>query len=177
MFITRKNGYDVITCLMCRSCHNIHNHHHWILFYAAWIQYISHPVSLRLTFKLILLSVSMSLSFNFYNYDSVCICYVPMLPTYSARRVLPDSITGKPMVKSHTWWNTKFFIMTPPPPPLCMALQLYRPSPLLFSSLILYTVGRTPWTGDLPVARPLPTQTTTRTQNKRTQTSMPWVGF
>jgi hypothetical protein len=34
-------------------------------------------------------------------------------------------------------------------------------------------IGRTPWTGDHPVARPLPTQT----QNKRTQTSMPWVGF
>jgi hypothetical protein len=27
-----------------------------------------------------------------------------------------------------------------------------------FSFLILYTVGRTPWTSDQPVARPLPTQ-------------------
>jgi hypothetical protein len=26
-----------------------------------------------------------------------------------------------------------------------------------FRFLILYTVGRTPWTGDQPVARPLPT--------------------
>jgi hypothetical protein len=43
--------------------------------------------------------------------------------------------------------------------------------------LNLYTVGRTPWTGDQPVARPLPTRRTTQTQNKRTQTSMPWVGF
>jgi hypothetical protein len=37
-------------------------------------------------------------------------------------------------------------------------------SPLLglgrsFSFLILYTVGRTPWTGDQPVAGPLPTHT------------------
>jgi hypothetical protein len=40
-----------------------------------------------------------------------------------------------------------------------------------FGFLILYTVGMTPWTGDQPVARPLPTQ------NKRTQTSMPSVGF
>jgi hypothetical protein len=31
------------------------------------------------------------------------------------------------------------------------------------------TVGRTPWTGDQPVARPVPTLT----QNKRRQTSMP----
>jgi hypothetical protein len=46
-----------------------------------------------------------------------------------------------------------------------------------FNFLILYTVGRTPWTGDQPVARPLPTNRTAKTQNKRTQTSMPQVGF
>jgi hypothetical protein len=45
-----------------------------------------------------------------------------------------------------------------------------------FSFLILYTVGMTPWTGDQPVVRPLPTHRTTQTQNKRKQTSMPWVG-
>jgi hypothetical protein len=39
------------------------------------------------------------------------------------------------------------------------------------SFLILYTVGRTPWTGDQPVARPLPTHRTTQTQ-KLTQTSI-----
>jgi hypothetical protein len=55
-------------------------------------------------------------------------------------------------------------------------------SPLLglgrfFSFLILYTVGRTAWTGDQPVAGPLPTHRTAQTQNKRTQTSIPLVGF
>jgi hypothetical protein len=35
------------------------------------------------------------------------------------------------------------------------------------------TVGRTSWTGEPPIARPLPTQT----QNKHRQTSMPWVRF
>jgi hypothetical protein len=30
-----------------------------------------------------------------------------------------------------------------------------------FSFVILYTVGRTPWTGNQPVARPLPTHRTT----------------
>jgi hypothetical protein len=40
-----------------------------------------------------------------------------------------------------------------------------------------YRVGKTPRTGDQPVARPLPTQGTTKPQKKRTQTSMPWVGF
>jgi hypothetical protein len=39
--------------------------------------------------------------------------------------------------------------------------------------LILYAVSRTPWTGDRPVTRPLPTQT----QIKRSYTSMPRVGF
>jgi hypothetical protein len=47
----------------------------------------------------------------------------------------------------------------------------------LFSFLILCTVGKTPWTEDQSVARPLPIRRTTRTQNKHTQTSMPRVGF
>jgi hypothetical protein len=46
-----------------------------------------------------------------------------------------------------------------------------------FRFLVLYTVGRTPWTEDQPVARPLPTRRTTQTQNKRIQTFMPSVGF
>jgi hypothetical protein len=58
-----------------------------------------------------------------------------------------------------------------------MALQPFVTPWPLFSFLILYTVGRTPWMGDQPVARPLPTRRTTQTQNKRTQTSMPRVGF
>jgi hypothetical protein len=37
------------------------------------------------------------------------------------------------------------------------------------SFLILYRVGRIPWTWDQPVARPLPTDRTTQTQNKLTQ--------
>jgi hypothetical protein len=45
-----------------------------------------------------------------------------------------------------------------------------------FTFLILYTVGRTPWTGDQHIARPLRTHRTTQTHNKRTQTSMPRVG-
>jgi hypothetical protein len=40
------------------------------------------------------------------------------------------------------------------------------------------TDGRTPWTSDQPVARPLPKQRTTQTQNKHThQKSMLCVGF
>jgi hypothetical protein len=47
----------------------------------------------------------------------------------------------------------------------------------LFQFLNLYTVGRTPWMGDQPVARPLPLPRTPQTQNKRRETSMPWVEF
>jgi hypothetical protein len=48
-------------------------------------------------------------------------------------------------------------------------LLLWLYSPLLglglfFSFLILYTVGRTPWTGNQPVARPIPTQNNTNTE-------------
>jgi hypothetical protein len=55
---------------------------------------------------------------------------------------------------------------------LLLLLWLY--SPLLglgrfFSFFILYTFGRSPWTGDQSVARPLPTH--------KTQISIPWVGF
>jgi hypothetical protein len=39
-----------------------------------------------------------------------------------------------------------------------------------FSFVILYTVHTTPWTGDQPVARPLPTHRTTQTQIKCTDT-------
>jgi hypothetical protein len=61
-------------------------------------------------------------------------------------------------------------------------IRLWRYSPLLsfgrfFNYLILYTVGRTPWTGDQSVTRPLPKHRTTQTQNKRTQSSMPRVRF
>jgi hypothetical protein len=46
-----------------------------------------------------------------------------------------------------------------------------------FSFLIFYTVGRTPWTGDQPVVRPLPEHRTPQTQNRGTQISMPQVCF
>jgi hypothetical protein len=46
-----------------------------------------------------------------------------------------------------------------------------------YQFLILQTVSSTPWTEDQPVERPLPTQRTTQTQNKRAQTSIPLVGF
>jgi hypothetical protein len=66
--------------------------------------------------------------------------------------------------------------------PRHQCLSIYGSTALLdlgrfFSFLILYTVGRTLWTGDQPVARPLSTQSTTPTHNKHTQTSMPLVGF
>jgi hypothetical protein len=58
-----------------------------------------------------------------------------------------------------------------------MTLQPYVGSWQLFSFLIFYTDGRTPWRGDQPVTRPLPASRTAQTQNRRIQTSMPQVGL
>jgi hypothetical protein len=50
-----------------------------------------------------------------------------------------------------------------------MALQLFvGPWPLLQFRNLFDTNGRTPWTSDQPIARPLPTYRRTQTQNKRT---------
>jgi hypothetical protein len=57
-----------------------------------------------------------------------------------------------------------------------MALQLFGPWPL-FQFFNVYTVDRTPWTGDQSVATLPPTHRTTQTHNKRTQISMPRMGF
>jgi hypothetical protein len=46
-----------------------------------------------------------------------------------------------------------------------------------FNFLVLYTVGRNPWTGHQPITRPLPIHKATQTQNKRTHTYVPRVGF
>jgi hypothetical protein len=59
-----------------------------------------------------------------------------------------------------------------------MALQPFVGHWPLFQFLdLMHTVGRTPWTGDQPVTRPLPVHRRAQTQNKRTQTSMSQVGF
>jgi hypothetical protein len=63
-----------------------------------------------------------------------------------------------------------------------LSIYLWLYSPMLglgrfFNFSIFYTVGMTPWTGNQPVARPLLTHRTTQTRNKRTQISMPQVGF
>jgi hypothetical protein len=62
-------------------------------------------------------------------------------------------------------------------PSIRQSIHLRRYSPLLdlgrfFRFLIFYTVGRTSWTGNQPVARPLPARRIAQTQNKGTQTSM-----
>jgi hypothetical protein len=58
-----------------------------------------------------------------------------------------------------------------------MPLQPFVGPWTIFQFLNLHKIGRTPWTGDQPIARPLPAHRTTQTQNKRTQISMPRLGF
>jgi hypothetical protein len=56
-------------------------------------------------------------------------------------------------------------------PFLSMALPGHSgPRPLIQFRNHFYTDGRTPWTSDQPVARPLPKHRTTQTQNKRIHT-------
>jgi hypothetical protein len=62
-----------------------------------------------------------------------------------------------PFILSHQMARGQFYAS--PLEPLSFSLWLYSPLELgrFFSFLILYTVSRTPRTGDQPVARPLPT--------------------
>jgi hypothetical protein len=60
---------------------------------------------------------------------------------------------------------------------LSMALQPFVRPWMLLSILILYKVGWTPWMGNQPVARPLPTHRKPQIQNKRTMTSKTRVRF
>jgi hypothetical protein len=55
---------------------------------------------------------------------------------------------------------------------LSMALQPFVGPWPLYLFPYLYTISRTPWTGDQSVARPLPAHRTAQTQNKRTQISI-----
>jgi hypothetical protein len=61
-----------------------------------------------------------------------------------------------------------------------MALQPFvGPWSLLQFRNLLYTVSRTPWTSDQPLARPLPKHRTIQTQNKRIHTpkfhALSWI--
>jgi hypothetical protein len=58
-----------------------------------------------------------------------------------------------------------------------MALQQFLGFGRLFSLLILYTVGRTPWMGNQSVTRPLSTYKETQAQIKHKQIFMSRVGF
>jgi hypothetical protein len=89
----------------------------------------------------------------------------------------PISLTGLQLHKNY--YTTRTCVIIIIIIIIIIVLQLFiGPWPLFdFLEPIL---GRTPWTGDQPVARVvslLPTHRTAKTQNKHTQTSMPRVGF
>jgi hypothetical protein len=54
---------------------------------------------------------------------------------------------------------------------------IFEPWSLFLFRNPIHTAGRTPWAVDQPVARPLPAHRRAQTQNRRTQTFMPRVGF
>jgi hypothetical protein len=69
--------------------------------------------------------------------------------------------------------NSLFYIFMYLSVCLSMALQPFVGPWPLYSVLIFYTVAKTLWTGDQPIARPLPAHRTTQTHNNRRQTDMP----
>jgi hypothetical protein len=81
-------------------------------------------------------------------------------------RLLFPSLTSFYLLGERHSWTIYLWLYSP-----LLGLGLY------FSFLLLYTFGRTRWTGDQPVSRPLPIHRTTQTQNKHTQTSLCQVGF
>jgi hypothetical protein len=71
-----------------------------------------------------------------------------------------------------------------PPPPIYSVSQIHSSSMALQPFVGPWPLlqfrnhfTQTPWTEDQPVTRPLPTHGTTQTQNKRTQTYLPRLGF
>jgi hypothetical protein len=97
--------------------------------------------------------------------------------TWMAMAYSISAITQRLSVECGTWCGDgvptclpTYIPVFPPtylPTYLPIYLWLYSPFAgpwLLFQFLNLYTVGRTLWTGDQPVARPLPTQNNTNTE-------------
>jgi hypothetical protein len=96
--------------------------------------------------------------------------FITELTKHLGARQIIAMVTSSYVIGIENYTRTKLYV-------LLFFLWLYSPSNPghVFSYLILYTVGRTPWKGDQPVARPLPTHDNTNRIN--TQISMPWVGF
>jgi hypothetical protein len=103
-------------------------------------------------------------------FSTYYLCNLSNLPTY-----LPTSLNLPTYLP--TYLSACLSVCLSVCPPIYGSTVLLLDFGCLFSFLILYKVGMTLWTGDQPAARPLPTQRTTQTQNKRTKTSMPGVGF
>jgi hypothetical protein len=108
------------------------------------------------------------------------------LPSKHATIYSKTHETGSATITSSSsrWWKTAQEVMsvdaTAHTDNNSISLWLYSPfdGPWpIFQFLNPYAVGRTPWTGDQPDARPLLTHRTTQTKNKRTQTFMLWMKF
>jgi hypothetical protein len=90
------------------------------------------------------------------------------LTTYSSIRLrcLPGWVFKMCFVLSPIWTAVYSLTSNPVTRNLLLDICLFLDSPLwglgrFFSILFLYTIGKTPWTVDQPVARPLPTHRTT----------------
>jgi hypothetical protein len=103
-----------------------------------------------------------------------------MLHSWShiSKFTVPWLVDTLPVASSHRWCQGCCWVQWKKSKLFIYGSTALRWTLAAFSvSWSFYTVGRTPWTGDQPVARPLPAHRTGQTQNKRTQTSMPQVEF
>jgi hypothetical protein len=138
-----------------------------------------HPISLVILcyYLSIYLSIYLFIYLSIYLYIYIYIyIYLSTIDRWRSR--CRGRFYGPPL----TYIHTSIYLSVCLSVCLSIYLSIYLQSFLLdlgrfINFFILYTAGRTPWTGDQSVARPLPTHRTTETQDKRSQTSMPWVGF
>jgi hypothetical protein len=114
---------------------------------------------------------------NFFKFVAPEIRLLPLLPDFFFIRIVPGpSLSVCLSVCLSAYGSTtlvdlcRFFNFL-------IGIVRLRTKATEFSFPNLYIVGTIPWMGDQSVARPLPTHRTTQTQNKRTQVSMPLVGF
>jgi hypothetical protein len=94
----------------------------------------------------------------------------PEVPKFITMFATVSHKTEHTHTHTHTHTRTRTHTLS-----LSMALQPFEPW-TYFQFLNLYSAGRTPWTGNQNVVRPLLTHRT-QTQIKRAQTSMPRVAF
>jgi hypothetical protein len=133
----------------------------------------------------------------FFSYNSITLNFIDIFPVPSIQFVMfllpPRKLTCKIFWTAQSTNNYQYISnIRSVNLSFCLSFYLptYLPTYLIYLSISpmlglgrlsvswsFYTVGRTPWMGDQPFARPLLAHRTEQTQNKHRQTCMSQVGF